>query len=386
MVNDRFAALVAEGALEADPAQAALVARLDRLAVDLKGYRLHGRPSLFGRLFGAPTPPPRGLYIYGEVGRGKTMLMDLFYSAVEVAPKRRAHFHAFMADVHARVHAWRQAKKRGEAVGDDPIGPLAEALAAEAALLCFDEFAVRDIADAMILGRLFQALFALGVVVVATSNVAPADLYKDGLNRALFLPFLDLIAERMEIVSLDARTDYRLQKLERAPVYYSPLDAAADAAMDAAFLGLTGRARGEPAEVARLGREIAVPQAVGGVARFDFDALCRSRLSAGDYVALATRFETFFLDHIPLLGDDERDAAKRFVNFIDAAYDARAKLLASAAAEPEALAAGLSGAEAFEFGRTASRLMEMRSRDYLGLAHTSERGEGAGDLGGIVSG
>ncbi len=386
-VNNRYAALLAEGALEPDSAQAELVARLDRLAAELNGYRLPGRTGRLGRLFGArPAPIPRGLYIHGEVGRGKTMLMDLFFAAAEAPRKRRAHFHAFMADVHARVHAWRQAKKRGEAVGDDPIAPLAAALADEAALLCFDEFAVRDIADAMILGRLFSALFGLGVVVVATSNVAPADLYKDGLNRALFLPFLDLLAERMEIVALDARTDYRLQKLALAPVYYSPADAAADEAMDAAFRRLTGRRRGEPAEVARLGRAIAVPQAAGGVARFGFDDLCRKPLSAGDYVALASRFETFFLDHIPLLGDDERDAAKRFINFIDAAYDARAKLLASAAAEPAALAPGLSGAEAFEFARTASRLIEMQSRDYLAEPHTSERGEGAGDLGGIVSG
>jgi cell division protein ZapE len=386
-VNNRYAALLAEGALEPDAAQADLVERLDRLASELDGYRLPGRNGRLGRLFGArPAPIPRGVYIYGEVGRGKTMLMDLFFAGAEVSRKRRAHFHAFMADVHARVHAWRQAKRRGEAVGDDPIPPLAAALADEAALLCFDEFAVRDIADAMILGRLFAALFGLGVVVVATSNVAPADLYKDGLNRALFLPFIDLLAERMDIVSLDALTDYRLQKLALAPVYYSPANAAADAAMDAAFLRLTGRRKGEATEVPRLGRAIAVPQTVGGVARFDFDALCRRPLSAGDYVALASRFETFFLDHIPELGDDERDAAKRFINFIDAAYDARAKLLASAAAEPAALAPRLSGAEAFEFARTASRLIEMQSRDYLAEAHTSERDEDASDLGGIVAG
>ena len=386
-VSHRYAALLAEDVLEPDPAQASLVAGLDDLAAQLSGYRLPGRTGRLGRLFRArPAPIPRGLYIHGEVGRGKTMLMDLFFAAAEVSSKRRAHFHAFIADAHARVHAWRQAKKRGEAVGDDPIAPLAAALADEAALLCFDEFAVRDIADAMILGRLFSALFGLGVVVVATSNVAPADLYKDGLNRALFLPFIELLSERMEVVSLDARTDYRLHKLSLAPVYYSPADAAADAAMDRAFQRLTGVRRGAAAEVARLGRVIAVPQAVGGVARFDFDELCRRPLSAGDYVALASRFETFFLDHIPQLGDEARDAAKRFINFIDAAYDARAKLLASAAAEPATLAPALSGAEGFEFARTASRLIEMQSRDYLAEAHTSERGEGAGDLGGIVSG
>ncbi len=384
-LEDRFAALVAEGALEADPAQAALAARLGRLAAELKGYRLPSRNGVLGRLL-RTRPAPRGVYVHGEVGRGKTMLMDMFFSAVEVTPKRRAHFHAFMADAHARVHAWRQAKKRGAGGGDDPIAPLAAALAEEAALLCFDEFAVRDIADAMILGRLFKALFGLGVVVVATSNVAPEDLYKDGLNRALFLPFIAELEARMDVVSLDARTDYRLQKLGRAPVYHWPADAAAEAAMDAAFRDLTGLARGEPAEVARLGRTIVAPQAAGGVARFDFDSLCRRPLSAGDYVALASRFETFFLDRIPRFGDEDRNAAKRFINFIDAAYDARCKLVASAAAPPSALAEGLSGVEAFEFQRTASRLTEMQTRDYLGLAHDSERDEGAGDLGGIVTG
>jgi cell division protein ZapE len=386
-VHDRFATLVGEGEIEPDPAQQLLVAKLDRLAGELTSYRLPVRPGVLGRLFGAKAAPsPRGIYIYGEVGRGKTFLMDLFFAAVEVAPKRRAHFHAFMADVHARVHAWRQARKRGEVEGDDPIAPLAEALAAEATLLCFDEFAVRDIADAMILGRLFTALFERGVVVVATSNVAPADLYRDGLNRALFLPFIDLVAEKMEIVSLASRTDYRLEKLARAPVYYCPADAAADAAMDAAFLRFAGVARGEREALPRLGRVIDVPQAVGAVARFDFDALCRKPLSAGDYVALASRFETFFVDHIPVLGAGERDAAKRFINFIDAAYDARAKLIASAAAEPEALGAALTGAEAFEFQRTASRLMEMRGQDYLALPHDSDRSDGAGDMGGLVDG
>ena len=386
-VHDCFATLVAKGAIEPDPAQQALVGKLDRLAAELAPYRLPGRPGVLGRLFGAkPVEPPRGLYIHGEVGRGKTFLMDLFFAAVEGPPKRRAHFHAFMADVHARVHAWRQARKRGEPVGEEPIAPLAAALAQEATLLCFDEFAVRDIADAMILARLFSALFALGVVVVATSNVAPADLYRDGLNRALFLPFIDLVAERMEIVSLDARTDYRLQKLARAPVYYCPADRAADCAMDAAFARLTGVERGEPEAVVRLGRIIAVPQSVGGVARFDFDALCRRPLSAGDYVALASRFETILIDHIPVFAPGERDAARRFINFIDAAYDARVKLLASAAAEPEGLAPSLIGGEAFEFARTVSRLVEMRSRDFLRRAHVSQGGETAGDLGGIVSG
>ncbi len=379
-VHDAYATALAQNRITPDPAQAALVERLDRLATELKGYRLPAR-GVLGLLFRA-KPAPRGLYVHGDVGRGKTFLMDLFYACAGATPGRRVHFHAFMADVHARVHAWRQAKKRGEVIGDDPIAPLAEALAKEAALLCFDEFSVRDIADAMILARLFGALFGLGVVVVATSNVAPVDLYRDGLNRALFLPFIDLIGERMDIVRLDAATDYRLQKLARAPVYYAPPD---DAAMDAAFLMLTGAAQGAPAELARLGRVIGVPQVAGGVARFGFDDLCRAPLSAGDYVALAARYETVLIDRVPVLHDEDRNAAKRFIHFIDAAYDARTKLIVSAAAEPDALATALGGVEAFEFLRTASRLTEMRSRDYLGLPHAGA-GEKSDDLGGIVDG
>ena len=199
-IAERYCALVSERAFESDPAQAELIDKLDALAVKLKGYKAEGKPGGFSRLFGAkPTEPPRGLYIHGPVGRGKTMLMDMFFDAVEGPRKRRVHFHAFMADVHARLNLWRQALKRGEVAGEDPIAPVAADLAREASLLCFDEFSVRDIADAMILSRLFTALFAAGVVVVATSNVAPEDLYKDGLNRALFLPFIGLIKERLDV-------------------------------------------------------------------------------------------------------------------------------------------------------------------------------------------
>ena len=209
-IAGRYRALVLDRRFQDDPAQAALVLKLDALAARLKDYRAEPKPSAFARLMGLKAAePPRGIYVHGAVGRGKTMLMDMFFEAVETPLKRRAHFHAFMADVHARLHLWRQALKRGEVVGEDPIAPVATALAREASLLCFDEFSVRDIADAMILSRLFAALFAAGVVVVATSNVAPDDLYRDGLNRALFLPFIALIEERLDIVELDARTDYR---------------------------------------------------------------------------------------------------------------------------------------------------------------------------------
>jgi len=257
---------------------------------------------------------------------------------------------------------------------------VAAELAREASVLCFDEFAVRDIADAMILGRLFPALFAAGVVVVATSNVAPDDLYRDGLNRALFLPFVVLLKERCAIVELDSRTDYRLEKLVRAPVYYAPLGPKADAALDAAFLTLTGVARGAPAEIEILGRRVDVPQAAHGVARFDFDALCRRPLGSADYLEIAERFHTVFLDGIPALAD--RNETRRFIILIDALYDMQVKLVASAAAEPEALYAGAEGPEAFEFARAASRLFEMRSADYLALPHGSATR--MNDLGGIA--
>ena len=384
-VAARYRRLLARGRIEADPAQAKLVERLDALAAQLEGYRLARRPGALGRLIGPrPSMPPRGLYIYGQVGRGKTFLMDLFFETARVSAKRRVHFHAFMADVHARIHRWRQMRKRGEVLGDDPIAPVAAALASEAALLCFDEFSVRDIADAMILARLFGALFAAGVVVVATSNVAPDELYKDGLNRALFLPFLGLLGERMVVFELGARMDYRLQKLARAPVYYCPDDASADAAMDAAFSSLTGQPRGAPRQLPLLGRTVDVPQAVDGVARFGFDDLCRRPLGASDFLALAQHFHTILIDHIPVLPEAERNAAKRFITLVDALYDRRVKLVASAAAEPDALYQGQSGAEAFEFARAASRLIEMRSLDYLAAPHGGDAGASSGDLGGLV--
>jgi cell division protein ZapE len=380
----RYRALLDERRLEQDPAQADLIERLDALCDRLQGYKAEAKPGAFSRLFGAkPAEPPRGLYIHGAVGRGKTMLMDLFFAAVEVPRKRRAHFHAFMADVHARLHEWRRARRVGAVTGEDPIAPVAADLASEASLLCFDEFSVRDIADAMILGRLFTALFAAGVVVVATSNVAPDDLYQDGLNRSLFLPFVALLKERCEVFELDARTDYRLEKLVRAPVYYTPLSAKADAALDAAFLSLAGVPRGAPIAIELLGRQLDVPQAADGVARFTFDDLCRQPLGSPDYLEIAERFHTVLIDRIPVLGPNERNEAKRFIILIDALYDMRVKLVASAAAEPEGLFTGAEGAEAFEFARTASRLFEMRSSDYLALPHGGI-GARLDDLGGIA--
>src|SRR5271169_2025194 len=380
-----YEALVVAGRLEADPAQSAVIDRLRALARQLEDYSPPRRHNGFARFIGVrAAEPPRGLYIFGPVGRGKTLLMDIFFETALVKLKRRVHFHAFMADVHERIHHWRALHKAGRASGDDPIAPVAADLAAEAWLLCFDEFSVNDIADAMILGRLFTAFFAAGVVVVATSNVAPDDLYKDGLNRALFLPFLGLLSERMVVFELGARMDYRLQKLARAPVYYCPDDARADAAMDAAFSSLTGQLRGARRELPLLGRTVDVPQAVDGVARFGFDDLCRRPLGASDFLALVQHFHTILVDHIPVLPEAERNAAKRFITLIDALYDRRVKLVASAAAEPDALYQGRSGGEAFEFARAASRLIEMRSLDYLSAPHGGDAGPSSGDLGGLI--
>jgi cell division protein ZapE len=312
------------------------------------------------------------------------MLMDLFFETAPVADKRRAHFHAFMADVHARVHAYRQKVRRGEVRDPDPIGPVAADLADEASLLCFDEFSVTDIADAMILGRLFTALFAQGVTVVATSNVEPSRLYEGGLNRALFLPFLALLGQRMDIVMLDARTDFRLEKLGGADVWHVPADEAAGRALDDAFRRLTGGTKPVPVILSVQGRELLVPQAAQGVARFTFEELCQRPLGASDYLAIASRFHTVLLDAVPVMDFDQRNAAKRFITLIDAFYDGGVKLVASADAEPDDLYVAQDGREVFEFQRTASRLTEMRSHDYLSQPHGKRDSQASGDTTGLV--
>jgi cell division protein ZapE len=379
-VATRYAALVRSGQIEADRAQQDAVARLDALQARLMERRLARKSSALGWLFhkNAPQEPTRGLYIWGSVGRGKTMLMDLFFERLPVQRKRRAHFHMFMADVHERIHLRRLALKAGTVKGDDPIAPVAKALAEEAWVLCFDEFAVRDIADAMLLGRLFEALFREGVVVVATSNVEPGDLYADGLNRALFLPFIDLLMDHMEVLELDARTDYRLEKLEGVQTFHVPADASARAALDAAFHRLTGGAPPVPAALAVKGRRLEVPAACAGVARFSFDELCARPLGAGDYLAIALAYHTVILDGIPAMDAARRNDAKRFITLIDILYEQNVKLIASADAEPESLYRAANGTEAFEFARTRSRLMEMRSAEYLATAHgRSARGDAA---------
>ena len=375
-VKSQYAALVAAGEIERDPAQEQVVEMLAALEGRLREHRLARKSSSLGWLFGARernAEPIKGLYIHGEVGRGKTMLMDLTFESAPAARKRRAHFHEFMADVHERVRRFREEIKSGAADGDDPIRRAAAEIAQESWFLCFDEFHVTDIADAMILGRLFRRLFELGVVVVATSNVPPDELYRDGLNRALFVPFIALMEQRMAVTRLQARTDFRLEKLAGQPVWHVPADAAADAALDEAldeaWHRLTGGHAGEPHELIVKGRRLRVPRAAMGIARVSFRDLCEQPLAASDYLRIAHEFHTIVLDRIPVMDFSKRNEAKRFIILIDTLYDNAVKLVASADAEPDALYVADQGFEAQEFKRTASRLIEMRSEAYLALPH-----------------
>jgi cell division protein ZapE len=375
--STRYAALVAAGKIEADPGQAQLAGHLAALARRLDGYRPARKSSSLGWLFGQKPPsqaPLKGLYVYGEVGRGKTFMMDLFFETSPVKLKRRVHFHEFMTDVHERIHIYRQEAKDRAPVEEDPIHRSAAAIAEESWLLCFDEFHVTDIADAMILGRLFTRLFALGVVMVATSNLAPNELYKDGLNRALFLPFLALLQRHCEVVRLAARADFRLEKLTGVATWYVPADAKADAALDKAWRQLTGGQAGSPHDLVVKGHSVHVPKAAMGVARFSFGGLCGQALAAADYLKIGHEFHTVILDHIPVMDFSRRNEAKRFIILIDTFYDLSVKLLASAEAQPDELYQGDQGFEAQEFKRTASRLIEMRSQSYLGLPHGARHG------------
>jgi cell division protein ZapE len=385
-LTTRYSALVAAGEIERDRAQETAARMLAALDARLTHHRLARKSSSLGWLFGArerAEEPIKGLYIHGDVGRGKTMLMDLFFAASPVMRKRRVHFHEFMGDVHERIRAFRREPRHGEN-GEDPIRLAAAAIAQESWLLCFDEFHVTDIADAMILGRLFARLFELAVVVVATANVAPDELYKDGLNRSLFLPFIALIERHMEVIELAARTDFRLQNLAGAPVWHVPADAAADAALDQAWRRLTGAQTGAPQDLPLLGRVLKVPRAAKGVARFSFHQLCEAPLAAADYLKLAHEFHTLIIDHIPVMGEQKRNEAKRFIILIDTLYDNSVKLLASAAAEPDMLYLGREGFEAQEFKRAASRLIEMRSQAYLALPHGRRDSRAGALIDGIV--
>jgi cell division protein ZapE len=360
-----YEARIAAGEIRPDPAQQAGLHALARLEADLAPGENGGRLKA---IFRKPEAQ-RGVYLWGPVGRGKSMLMDLFFETSQVEKKRRTHFHVFMGEVHRLIDAWRKSdaaarKARfGQHKGDDPIAPVADVVAEGARLLCFDEFQVTDIADAMILGRLFEALFARGVTLVATSNRAPDTLYKDGINRQLFLPFIDLLKSRLEVVNIAGGHDYRLDRLRAAGVWFSPDDPDNQRGFDALWAIMLGPEEETGATLEVLGRKITLPHASGGLVRSSFASLCSVALGPNDYVALADRFHTVFLADVPKLTPARREEARRFVILIDALYEARTRLIVLAEAQPAQLYPAGDGA--FEFERTASRLEEMRSATWL---------------------
>lgn len=364
-VRDRYADLIASGQLRPDPDQAVTVERLHALSVELAEQPAKG--SVLWRMLRKPPPPPRGLYMWGGVGRGKSMLMDLFYECTPVERKRRAHFHEFMIEVHDRLRVEREAEK------GDPIAPVVVALAEQAKLLCFDEMVINNMADAAIMSRLFTGLIDAGVVVVTTSNRAPRELYKDGLNRHLFLPFIALIEARLDVLTLDGPTDYRLARLGGRPTWYAPNGPEATAAVRDAFFRLTDFPPEDSLHVpsAELaihgGRSMHVPKSLKGVAVFSFKRLCAEARGAPDYLAIARNYHTVIIVGIPLLTPEKRNEAARFKTLIDALYEHKVKLIATADAAPIDLYP--SGDGAFEFERTVSRLMEMQSADYLAAGH-----------------
>lgn len=362
------------GELQADQMQELAVEKFQSLHNGLKGYDptagmtgWKARLGLARRIAG----PPMGLYIYGGVGRGKSMLMDLFFEKSTVEHKRRVHFHEFMIEVQEKLHAWRKQEKNDR--DDDPIIPIANDIAKDAWLLCFDEFHVVDIADAMILGRLFEALFARGVVVVATSNFGLDMLYKDGLNRELFLPFIDLIKEKLDVLHLASPTDYRHERLMHMQVYLSPLGKATTEALEKDFAALTEGAIAEPDELELKGRTMDVSRAARGVAWFSFEELCAEARGAGDYIAVAERYHTIVLNGVPKMPEARRNEAKRFMLLIDELYEHKCNLVMGAEVPPAELYT--EGRHAFEFERTVSRLMEMQSEEYLDAPHGSESAE-----------
>jgi cell division protein ZapE len=375
MLEARYRELVDAGEIEADADQARAVGELARLERALADYRPPGRAKrgLLGRLTRSETEDaPPGVYLHGGVGRGKSMLMDLFHGQIDVERKRRVHFHDFMLDVHARLHERRRTHPRE----GEPLVPLADALAAEAWLLCFDEFHVTNIADAMILGRLFDALFARGVVVVATSNWPPDRLYEGGLQRNLFVPFIERLKQRVTVVALEGHRDYRLDRLRELRVYWHPLGPAARAGLEDLFTTMTDGNPGEE-ETLHVGmRHLPVPRASHGAAWFDFADLCERALGAADYLALTERYHTIIVEGVPMLTPDKRNEARRFMTLVDALYERGTHLVVAAEAPPEALYP--EGDGAFEFERTASRLNEMQSKDWIERAR--ERAEHAGPL------
>lgn len=359
-VSKALAALVDKRALSADPRQHKAALTLDRIAAEL-GSREAARGLLPGLI--RKRQPIRGAYLVGEVGRGKTLLMDLFFAQAGTEQKRRVHFHEFMDEVHAAIARFRKSAK-GKADNADPVAAAIKPVLNGTRLLCLDEFQVADITNAMLLGRLFEKLFANGVVVVATSNVIPDHLYANGLNRQLFIPFIELLKQHVEIVHLDGTTDYRRLKFAGEQVYHFGTGPQVQAEMDRLWLRLTGGASGEPEELHSLGRTIQVPHAAMGAARFAFAELCETPLGARDYLRLSHAYETLMLDGVPQFSRHRSDASKRFILLVDTLYDRGVKLAASFAAPLDEL--GQDDKTRFEFARTVSRLIEMQSEDYLG--------------------
>lgn len=364
----------AAGEIHADPVQEKIVLRLQAI-YDQLGAMAVAQPvkrGLLARLglASAPKPPdgPHGLYIWGPVGRGKSMLMDLFFADAPVAKKRRVHFHEFMLEVQARLHRRREElAAKGAPPESDTIVPIAKEIAAETRLLCFDEFQVTNIADAMILGRLFETLFEEGITVIATSNRTPDDLYKNGLQRDRFLPFIELVKQRLEVLELGGAQDYRMGRLRELDLYLTPLGAWATAKLDEAFRALSNGSDGEPRVLRTQGRDVEVPRSAPGVAMAHFMDWCAKPMGAADFLCIADNFHTVIVAEIPKMGPDSQDKAVRFVTMIDTFYEKKVKFICSAAAAPAKLY--LEGDGAFEFQRTVSRLMEMQSPEYLNLEH-----------------
>ena len=371
-VSDLYDKKVEHGEIDSDDAQRALALRFDHLLQRLTQKRLSRKTSSLGWLFANRQAPEtvKGLYIWGDVGRGKTMIMDLFFDVVPIKRKARYHFHEFMRDMHERIKQARADIAAGTIVGDDPIRPVADDLAKDIQLICFDEFSVTDIADAMLLGRLFSRLFEKGVVMVATSNVEPSQLYKDGLNRQLFLPFIDLLQRQCEVERLESRTDFRMEKLGGEEVYLHPLNEDTAKRFQWMWEKVIEGPRAPSDAVVNQGRSIHVPQAYHGMARFSFEDLCAKPLGASDYLKLCSLYHTIFLEDIPHLGRANRNEAKRFIILIDTFYEHQVRLIATAVASPFDLYLDDHGTEAFEFARTTSRLVEMQSGDYLSLGST----------------
>lgn len=353
-LSEIYDAEVAAGNLRPDPAQHAVLPALESLRSWLE-TNASRKVGLFAGLFAKPVVPPKGVYLWGGVGRGKSMLMDLFVQNLAITQKRRVHFHAFMQEIHHGLH---EARKRGV---EDALAPVADAVIRDLRLLAFDEMQITDITDAMIVGRLFEKLMAAGVVIVTTSNRAPEGLYKDGLNRALFLPFIAMLRDSLDVVELESPNDYRQHRLTGAQVYFHPAGKV-QGEIESIWKDLTGGAAGEPLRMAVNGRMTDLPRFANGIGRASFWELCAKPLGPADFLAIAAAVRVLILEDIPQLSASNYNEAKRFVTLIDALYEAKTKLICSAADEPERLY--IEGSGSFEFERTASRLREMQAVDW----------------------